>query len=97
MDFSMDIQHNQEVLFQSASHLMWITANQSRHIPRTCALNMPEGRPCVDQKACNPLPVSLFQIQEDMGRAAQQLQYQNELGVPHLPPNSIILQNIAKV
>ena len=53
-----------------------------------------EGCPCVDQKVCNPLPVSLFQIQEDMGRAAQQVQYQNELGVPHLSPKSVILLEI---
>jgi len=39
-------------------------------------------RPCVDQKVCNQLPVFLFQIQEDIGRAAQCMQDQNELGIP---------------
>lgn len=44
-------------------------------------------RPCVDQKVCNQLPVFLFQIQEDIGRAAQCMQDQNELGIPQLSPN----------
>ena len=73
------------------------TINPSTHVPRTCGLNSHDtmfrrglstvGGPCVDQKVCNQLPVFLFQIQKDIGRAAQCMQDQNELGIPQLSPN----------